>query len=668
MNKNTLRFSLLLLTTATLSACGNSGSSDTTAACTETGAYACQTGETEPLYTFQWALNYADSYFNDFPETFNGGLDLNVEPAHRRGIKGQGVNVLVLDSGADLHNEDLLPNADFSMSWNFVSSTDDPYPIPSDPDEAHGTAAAGVIAAAQNGKGIMGIAPLANLGAANYLQGQMYFVEAYGGAAWSSKAHVFNASYGSDEDAESYEAPGTLGQTLAIRGMKKLRDGKGAAFFQAAGNSFSSGLCGKGSNLFNCVNPSNDYSMLESNVIAVAALNAKGSASSYSSAGPVVWVTGMGGEFGGDGNYGEGPGDDPVQDGPTIYSTDLSNCMKGYSRTDAQAPPFKRGQTARDGKPDNANCDYTYMNGTSAATPTISGVAALILSANPELTWRDLRDILRLSARKVDAGYINDTPQGGNMRYGSLYDLAANKPIDQLGTAADIREGATAYPMTLGWQTNAAGHQHSDWYGFGVPDTEKAVALALEYKANPGLSRAQDVQMPQFRPMAYWHLNTAPDADELEELGSIVPRDGEPFPYKKVSSLGTFAWDKDQIVDQLQIRLSGEEVCLGSFGIAAKSPSKTVSLLKLPNDHFKADGLDVFESYTLGSYTFYGEPAQGNWELFIIASNPDIGITVEETDENDEIIERPSVPCLSTDEHGVDRDFYFFVEARIVAQ
>lgn len=667
MNKNNLSFGLLLLTAATLSACGNSGSSDTSLACTETGAYACQTGETEPLYTFQWALNYANSYFNNFPETFQGGVDLNVEPVHRQGIKGQGVNVLVLDGGTDLHNEDLLPNADFSMSWNFVSNTDNPYPIPSPPDEAHGTAAAGIIAAAQNGKGVMGIAPLANLGAANYLQGQAYFLEAYGGAAWSSKAHVFNASYGADIEAPAYEAPTTLGQTLAIRSLKNLRDGKGAVFLQAAGNSFSEGLCGKGSRLFNCVNPTNDYAMLESNVVSVAALNAKGSASSYSSAGPVVWVTGMGGESGSEGNYGEGPGSGPLQDGPTVYSTDLSGCIKGYSRSDADAP-FQRGQTARNGVLDNPNCDYTHMNGTSAAAPTISGVAALILSANPDLTWRDVRDILRLSARKVDAGYINDTPQGGNIRYGSLYDLANNVPIDQLGTAADISDGATAYPMTLGWQTNAAGHEHSDWYGFGVPDTEEAVALALEYKEKPGLSRAHDVQIPQFRPMAYWHLNTPPDADELEELGGVALREDEPFPYKSVTSLGTFAWEADQIVDQLQVRLSADQVCLGSFGIAARSPSKTVSLLKLPNDHFKADGEYEFESYTLGSYTFYGEPAQGNWEFFVIASNPDIGIVVEEEDDNEEIIERPSVPCLSTNELGGDRDFYFSVEARIIAQ
>ncbi len=637
----------------------------------ETGAYACQTGETEPLYTFQWALNYADSYFKDFPETFSGGLDLNIEPVHRQGIKGQGVNILVLDSGTDLHNEDLQANADWTMSWNFVSNSNDPYPTDGD---AHGTAVSGIIAAAQNGKGVMGIAPLANLGGANFLSGQSYFIEAYGGAPWSEKAHVFNASYAADTWAQSYESPdydsGSYARTITYRGMKNLRDGKGAIFVKAAGNSFDPGLCGVTPSYYDCTNPANDPKNLEPNIITVAALNTMGGASSYSSAGAVVWVSGMGGEYGNMGVYGEGASSDPHEEGPTIFSTDLSGCIEGYSHTHAETP-FLRGQSQRDGEPDNANCDYNYMNGTSAATPTITGVATLALSANPALTWRDMRDILRQSARKVDAGYLNGKPAYGDKRYGSLYDLTRNEPIDQMGSADDIRDGETVYPMNLGWQTNAAGHEYSDWYGFGVPDAEKVVALALEYKKNPSLSRDKDVLIPDFRPVAYWHLNDPPDADD-DPLETVNLREGLPFPYQRITALGTFAWE-DQIVDQLQVRLSGEQVCLGSVGIAAESPSGTVSLLKLPEDHFKA-GIgenrgpwNEFHDYTLGSYTFYDESAKGNWKLFVIASNPDTQITVRER-VGDTIIFRDSEPCPSLNDDGSERDFFFAVEARIIAQ
>ena len=665
MNIRTVRFALLPLLAALLAACGGSGSNgDQPVACVEPGPYACKTGETEPLYTFQWALNYAASYFKDFAAVFGGGLDLNVEAVHRQGIKGQGVNVLVLDTGTDLRNEDLAPNADFSMSWNFLTETDDPYPDLTAPDTApHGTVVAGIIAAAQNGKGVMGIAPLANVGGANFISKPGKIFEAYGGAPWSSKADVFNASYGADTLAMPYESDTGIGNTVAIRGLKKLRGGKGAVFLKAAGNSFDPGLCGIQAAYFDCTNPTNDTTNLEPNIITTAALNAKGSASSYSSSGSVVWVTGMGGEYGSQGTYGEGAG--AGDDGPTIFSTDLRGCVHGYSRAGA-GTPFLRGQTVRNGQPDNVDCDYTYMNGTSAATPTLAGVAALVLSANPALTWRDVRDIFRASARKVDADYIRHIPFRGDKPFGALQDLATNQPTDRIGSPADIRDGATAFPMDLGWQKNAAGYEYSNWYGFGVPDAAKAVALALKYKENPGLSRSGDVRIPDFQPMAYWQLNELAEDFDREQLQDVTVRIG-PFPYRRVTSLGKFQVDA-QTVDQLQIRLSGESVCLGSLGIAARSPAGTVSLLKLPNDHFKADGWDTFRRYTLGSYAFHGEAAQGAWEFFTIASNSDTRITVADRDPDGNPRKRLSEPCPSTNDDGSDRNFRLVVEARIIAQ
>lgn len=665
-----IRFILLPLCAAILAACGDGSSNDSSkepskVVCVETGAYACQTGTTEPLYTFQWAHNYKDSYFKDFPDAFSDGLDLNVEPVHRQGYKGQGVNVLVLDSGTDLGNEDLSPNADSSLSWNFITQTNDPFPHnPSSGSAPHGTAVAGIIAAAQNNKGVMGIAPLVNLGAANYLEGQSIenaIYLAYGGAPWSSQAHVLNASYGYDGAARPYESDASGDETIAVRGIKRLRDGKGGVFIKAAGNSFDPGLCGMATHYFDCTNPANDPATLESNVITVAALNAKGSASSYSSAGSVVWITGMGGEYGSSGNYGEGVGQ-RGDDGPTIFSTDISGCINGYSHTGAETP-FLRGQTERNGEPENRNCDYTYMNGTSSAAPTISGVVALMLSANPALTWRDVRDILRLSARKVDIDYILNIPQRGDKPFGVLADLSTNQPTDQMGSAASIYDGANAFPMNLGWQKNAAGHDYSDWYGFGVPDTERAVALALDYAKNPGLSRSGDVQMSAFSPVAYWQLNpvTEPDPD----LVNVPVRVGA-FPYQKITSAGAFA-SGALTVDQLQVRLSGEDVCLGSLGVAVKSPSGTVSLLKLPNDHFKANGDNTFGDYALGSFAFYGESAQGDWEIFMIASNPDTQIDVSEIVGNKRVTRKSEI-CSSTDSSGAPVDFKMLVEARIIAQ
>ena len=55
------------------------------------------------------------------------------------------------------------------------------------------------------------------------------------------------------------------------------------------------------------------------------------------------------------------------------------------------------------GAGDVSNTDYTrQMNGTSAAAPITSGTVALMLATNPTLTWRDVKEILAGTARRVD--------------------------------------------------------------------------------------------------------------------------------------------------------------------------------------------------------------------------------------------------------------------------
>ncbi|MFZ2501654.1 MAG: S8 family serine peptidase [Nocardioides sp.] len=49
------------------------------------------------------------------------------------------------------------------------------------------------------------------------------------------------------------------------------------------------------------------------------------------------------------------------------------------------------------------------FGGTSYATPVTAGVAALMLSANPQLQWNEVGDILRRTAVKIDTGNTNAT-------------------------------------------------------------------------------------------------------------------------------------------------------------------------------------------------------------------------------------------------------------------
>lgn len=72
--------------------------------------------------------------------------------------------------------------------------------------------------------------------------------------------------------------------------------------------------------------------------------------------------------------------------------------------------------------------NYTNrFGGTSASTPLVAGIAALVLSANPDLTWMEVRDILRNTATKINrtntdslAQYV-DTDEDGMPDYSRVY-------------------------------------------------------------------------------------------------------------------------------------------------------------------------------------------------------------------------------------------------------
>lgn len=601
---------LTLLAAAALTACGGGDSSSNTASnagntggntpvsgCAETGVdakYACQTGSTEPLYAYQWALKQATSFFAAFGLVANGTTDINVEEAHTAGIKGQGVNVLVLDDGVDIRNEDLAANVNTSMTYNFDNQSTDPTPadVPANIDDAHGTNVAGIIAAAQNGKGVMGIAPRATLGGARYLVANQDINAAYGGADWSKNAHIINASYGGNPSTP-VEYDTAASTQAAVRAFPNLRGGRGLVMLKASGNEYqqiavngqplrtcpgAGGVAG----LISCENPANDTEALEPGVIVVGAANALGVKSSYSNAGPVNWITGLGGESANSGKYGE------VGSGPKVFSTDLSGCSRGYSRTNPEDTyDFAIAGTATNLK-ENANCNYSSMNGTSAATPTLSGVVALMLAANPNLTWRDVREILRATARKIDPNY------GSQNNRNAKIDLTNNTATTD--TSTTLVDGATTARLDYGWQTNGAGYAYSTWYGFGLVDASAAVKMA---KATTTYKPAA-LSVPDFA-AAFGNVNQ--------------------LNYGSVQKLGQFSVSGTDKVDALQLRVSGS-VCIGSVGFFVKSPSGTVSALSLPYNGYYNDGVNNVSNYGLGSYAFYGENAAGTWEVYAVSAVP----------------------------------------------
>ena len=98
---------------------------------------------------------------------------------------------------------------------------------------------------------------------------------------------------------------------------------------------------------------------------------------------------------------------------------------------------------------ENSNRYRDDFGGTSSAAPAVSGVAALVRQANPDLTWRDVKLVLAETARK------NDPANPG------------------------WEDGARMYGLATG------SYHFNHEYGFGVVDAAAAVELAKSWTNLP---------------------------------------------------------------------------------------------------------------------------------------------------------------------------------------
>lgn len=138
-------------------------------------------GDDDTLFDLQWHLDAIDA-----PEAWHTGQ------------RGAGVRVAVLDSGIDSSHPDLAPNLNTLLSTSFV-----PGQAVDSPAGDHGTHVAGTIAAADNGLGVIGVAPEAELVAVKVLDpgtGSGSFGQIIQGIVYAAEidADVINMSLGSD--------------------------------------------------------------------------------------------------------------------------------------------------------------------------------------------------------------------------------------------------------------------------------------------------------------------------------------------------------------------------------------------------------------------------------------------------------------------------------------
>ncbi|MDR2936330.1 MAG: S8 family serine peptidase [Rikenellaceae bacterium] len=318
----------------------------------------------DPYFGQQWGLKNTGQYGG------TAGIDVKVEQAWPIST-GSGITVAVLDTGVDLGHPDFAGNI-HSLSYDSEVGGTSTQIIKGD----HGTAVAGIIGARMNNKnvngnyeGIAGVAPNAKImSVSNSMASTTLSREKRANGinwAWQHGADVINNSWSST----------TYHQVIddAIDDAVRYgRGNKGCVVVFASGND----------NLATV-----SYPASLPNVIAVGAISFNGMRKSPSTPDGENWGS----------NYGTAL--DVVAPGVFIPTTDIRG-NAGYN------PPSPGGRV------DYTDLNYTrWFNGTSAACPHVSGIAALILSQNPSLTQNQVADIIESTAQKV-GGYSYATTSG----------------------------------------------------------------------------------------------------------------------------------------------------------------------------------------------------------------------------------------------------------------
>ena len=211
--------------------------------------------------------------------------------------QGAGVKVAVIDTGVNYNHEDLSANYAGGVNFTYEGDEEDPMD-----GHGHGTHVAGIIAAARNGKGVVGVAPKAKIYAVKVLtsDGHGDRSAVISGIEWATEhgMNVINMSLGSTQ------------MTVAQRTAIQEATARGIIVVCSAGNRGPTGVM--------------SYPGLFPETIAVAASDKFDKVASFSSRGPEV---------------------DVIAPGVRIYST-LHNGEYGYKSGTSMAAPHVSGLAA----------------------------------------------------------------------------------------------------------------------------------------------------------------------------------------------------------------------------------------------------------------------------------------------------------------------------------
>lgn len=540
----------------------------------------------DTLFDMQWHLYH------------EGGIQL-AAGAHVSAVEAwemtrgdRSVVVAIADDSVDLDHRD------FQGPGKIVGPRDfkglDFLPAPEAPTDNHGTSCAGVAVAEENGQGVVGIAPgcsLMPIRTSGLLDDNS--IEALFRWAVEQGASVISNSWG----PSAVNFPLSIRQDAVIRAAARNgRNGKGCVICFAAGNSnrpvngvvdeqgWPNGVLSGPTQWFNgyAVHP---------DIMTVSACTSLNKKSAYSSWGQEVSVC-----------------------APSNNTHPVFGRGRTYPLINTAFPGRGIVTTDRVGPQGYSSSDYTSgFGGTSSACPLVAGVAALVISANPQLTAREVREIIEQTADKIEDASID--PQLGV----------------SLGT----------------YDTDG----HSQWFGHGKVNAERAVSEAIRRISNTdeGAQTIQKVARPAL---------TIPDNNPAGIVNELV-----------VEETG--------VLRGIAVGIKIAHSYIGDLSVELQSPNGVLVPLHSRNGGNGDNLFRVYNVDSLpGLVAFAGTPIQGTWRLFVKDLAPqDVGrleewslqLVAEEQNRTILLEEAPGLTIPDSNPEGLVRTLLNEAEGKLQA-
>ena len=327
-------------------------------------------GDDEPYFEYQWGLDAINA-----PEAWNDGYT------------GEGARVFILDSGIDAEHPDLAPNLNTALCTSFVQGED--YNVQPGFYFSHGTHVAGIIAAAHNSFGVIGVAPDAEIVAVKVLSeysGSGAFSGINAGIVYAANndADVINMSLGATfnrngfylENGELIKVPASYIQYFILASQRAVDYAfkKGAVIVTSAGND-GLNMDGNGS-LFK----------LPGGLQKVITVSATA---------PDYWYRDL------------MNGIDPVLDIPSSY-TDYGKSFIEVAAPGGDFDFYELPYWYYDMVLSTISGGWAWAAGTSMASPHVAGVAALIIGKNGgEMDPQEVTKQLLNTSDKIDRAGIS---------------------------------------------------------------------------------------------------------------------------------------------------------------------------------------------------------------------------------------------------------------------